>query len=38
MPADRQTAPRFFRMGNYYSAIPQSALSNNPTLVRNPFH
>jgi hypothetical protein len=38
MPADRQTAPRFFRMGNYYSAIPQDALSNNPTLVRNPFH
>lgn len=36
--SDRQTAPRYFRMGNYYSQIPQSALDNNPKLVRNPFH
>lgn len=36
--SDRQTAPRFFRVGNYYSAIPQNALDNNPKLVRNPFH
>lgn len=37
-PSDRQTAPRQFRMGNYYSQLPQSALDNNPKLVRNPFH
>lgn len=34
----RQTRPRCFRMGNYYSAIPNSALGSNPKLVRNPFH
>jgi hypothetical protein len=37
-PSDRQTAPRFFRMGNYYSQIPQNVLDNNPQIVRNPFH
>lgn len=37
-PAPRQTAPRYFRMGNYYSEIPQSVLNNNPLIVRNPFH
>ena len=36
--SDRQTAPRLFRVGNYYSQIPQSAIDNNPRLVRNPFH
>ena len=36
--SDRQTAPRFFRMGNYYSQIPQGVLDNNPKIVRNPFH
>ena len=36
--SDRQTAPRLFRVGNYYSQIPQAAIDNNPRLVRNPFH
>jgi hypothetical protein len=36
--APRQTAPRYFRIGNYYSQIPQSVLDNNPKIVRNPFH
>jgi starch-binding outer membrane protein, SusD/RagB family len=31
-------APRFFRLENYYSFIPQNAINNNPKLVRNPFH
>jgi hypothetical protein len=33
-----QYAPRFFRMGNYYSAIPDGAIGANPELIRNPFH
>jgi hypothetical protein len=37
-PAPRQTAPRYWRMGNYYSQIPQSVLDNNPKIVKNPFH
>lgn len=37
-PAPRQVAPRFFRVGNYYSQIPQSVINNNPEIVRNPFH
>ncbi|WP_188505407.1 RagB/SusD family nutrient uptake outer membrane protein [Parapedobacter pyrenivorans] len=36
--APRFTQPRFFRLGNYYSTIPQNALNGNPLLVRNPFH
>lgn len=32
------TTAREFRMGNYYSEIPQNALNANPLLVRNPFH
>jgi len=36
--SDRLTAPRFFRVGNYYSQIPQGVLNNNPKIVRNPFH
>jgi starch-binding outer membrane protein, SusD/RagB family len=36
--SDRQTTPRHFRVGNYYSEIPQSVLDNNPKIVRNPFH
>lgn len=38
MKAPRIKAPRKFRMGNYYSAIPQGVLNANPELVRNPFH
>jgi starch-binding outer membrane protein, SusD/RagB family len=33
-----QLQPRFFRMGNYYSEIPEAALGNNPQLIANPFH
>lgn len=36
--APRFRAPRFFQMGNYYSAIAQSVIDNNPKIVRNPFH
>jgi len=36
--APRFTQPRFFRLGNYYSTIPDDALNGNPLLVRNPFH
>jgi hypothetical protein len=38
MVAPRFRAPRFFQMGNYYSAIHQSVINNNPKIVRNPFH
>ncbi|MFT3824806.1 MAG: RagB/SusD family nutrient uptake outer membrane protein [Chitinophagaceae bacterium] len=38
MQAPRFKAPRFFQMGNYYSAIDQSIINNNPKIVRNPFH
>ena len=36
--SDRQTAARYFRVGNYYSEISQSVRDNNPKIVRNPFH
>lgn len=36
--ATRQTAPRHFRLGNYYVEIPGDVVSNNPNIVRNPFH
>lgn len=36
--APRFTQPRFFRLGNYYSSVPDNALNGNPLLVRNPFH
>jgi hypothetical protein len=36
--SDRLTAPRYFRPGNYYSEIAQSVRSNNPKIVKNPFH
>lgn len=36
--APRFRAPRFFQMGNYYSAIQQSVIDNNPKIIRNPFH
>lgn len=36
--APRFRAPRFFQMGNYYSAISQGVIDNNPKIVRNPFH
>lgn len=29
---------RWFQMGNYYARIPDSAINNNPELIRNPFH
>jgi starch-binding outer membrane protein, SusD/RagB family len=37
-PSTRMTAPRFFRLGNYYSEVPNAVVSNNPKIVRNPFH
>jgi len=36
--APRFTQPRNFRLGNYYSLIPQNAINSNPLLVKNPFH
>jgi hypothetical protein len=36
--SSRNTRPRYFRMGNYYSEIAQSVVNNNPKIVRNPFH
>lgn len=36
--ATRQTQPRNFRVGNYYSEIPNNVLNANPKLIRNPFH
>ena len=36
--APRFRAPRNFRLGNYYSSIPQDVLNSNPKIVRNPFH
>ncbi len=36
--ATRQTRPRYFRLGNYYSEIPATVLNNNQQLVPNPFH
>jgi hypothetical protein len=38
LAAPRFRSPRFFQMGNYYSAIDQAVLNNNPKIVRNPFH
>jgi hypothetical protein len=35
--APRFRAPRNFQLNNYYSAIPQGTLDNNPLIVRNPF-
>ncbi len=37
-PSVRQTAPRYFRLGNYYSEIPAQVRGNNPLIVPNPFH
>ena len=39
---DKIKAPRFrlarnFQITNYYSTIPQSAIDNNPLIVKNPF-
>jgi hypothetical protein len=36
--SSRNTRPRHFRDGNYYSEIAQSVINNNPKIVRNPFH
>lgn len=30
------TSSSLFRLGNYYSAVPQDALANNPKLIQNP--
>lgn len=30
--------PRFFRLANYYSSIASDVLSNNPKIVKNPYH
>jgi hypothetical protein len=38
MVAPRFRAPRFFQLGNYYTAINQSVLNNNPKIIKNPFH
>ncbi|AXY72519.1 RagB/SusD family nutrient uptake outer membrane protein [Paraflavitalea soli] len=38
LTAPRFRAPRFFQLGNYYSAIDQGIINNNPKIVRNPFH
>lgn len=38
MVAPRFRAPRFFRLGNYYTAINQAVLNNNPKIIKNPFH
>ncbi|SHE31639.1 RagB/SusD family nutrient uptake outer membrane protein [Dysgonomonas macrotermitis] len=35
--APRVTVPRYFRMGNYYTAFDATVLNNNPKLVRNPL-
>jgi len=37
LTAPRFRAPRNFQLNNYYSAIPQATLNNNPKIVRNPF-
>lgn len=37
MTAPRFRAPRFFQLGNYYTAINQEVLNNNPKITRNPF-
>lgn len=29
---------RYFRMANYYSSIATAVLTNNPKIVKNPFH
>jgi len=36
--APKYIAPRFYRLGNYYSSIEQSVLDNNPLIIKNPFH
>ncbi len=36
--APKFQSPRFFRMGNYYSLIPQNVRDNNPKILPNPFH
>jgi len=36
--APKFKAPRFYRMGNYYSEIPQNVLDANPLIIKNPFH
>jgi hypothetical protein len=38
MVAPRFRTPRFFQMGNYYTAIDQAVRNNNPKIIPNPFH
>jgi hypothetical protein len=35
LPSEATTSDHF-RLGNYYSRIPQSAMGNNPKLIQNP--
>jgi hypothetical protein len=37
-PSPRFLAARFFQLRNYYSSIDDAVISNNPTIVKNPFH
>ncbi|QPH40907.1 RagB/SusD family nutrient uptake outer membrane protein [Pedobacter endophyticus] len=36
--APRFTQPRLFRLGNYYSAVPQNVINANSLIVKNPYH
>ena len=36
--APRFVNPRYFQMGNYYSSIATSVMTNNPKIIPNPFH
>ncbi len=38
MPSPRFTAPRNFRIQNYYSEISQSVINANNLIIRNPGH
>lgn len=36
--APRFVNSRYFQMGNYYSSIATSVMTNNPKIIPNPFH
>lgn len=38
MRPSRFKRARYFRMANYYSSIDAGVLTNNPKIVKNPFH
>ncbi|MBL3655837.1 RagB/SusD family nutrient uptake outer membrane protein [Fulvivirga sediminis] len=38
MRPTRFRQPRLFNVSNYYSAIKQEVLNNNPDLIKNPYH